>query len=34
MKARLRSETFPSMPQLHAATDDGSTTWSIPAGKR
>jgi hypothetical protein len=34
MKARLRSETFPSMPQLHAATDDGSTTWSIPAGNQ
>ncbi len=34
MKARLRSETFPSMPQLHAATDDGATTWSIPAGNQ
>jgi large repetitive protein len=34
MKARLRSETFPSMPQLHAATDDGTTTWSIPAGNQ
>jgi hypothetical protein len=34
MKARLRSESFPSMPQLHAATDDGTTTWSIPAGNQ
>jgi len=34
MKARLRNETFPSMPQLHAATDDGTTTWSIPAGNQ
>src|SRR4051794_704369 len=34
MKARLRSETFPSMPQLHAATDDGTTAWSIPAGNQ
>jgi hypothetical protein len=34
MKARLRSETFPSMPQLHASTDDGTTTWSIPAGNQ
>lgn len=34
MKARLRSETFPSMPQVHAATDDGTTTWSIPAGNQ
>jgi hypothetical protein len=34
MKARLRSESFPSMPQLHAATDDGTTTWSIPSGNQ
>jgi hypothetical protein len=34
MKARLRSEAFPSMPQLHASTDDGTTSWSIPAGNQ
>lgn len=34
MKARLRNETFPSMPQLHASTDDGATAWSIPAGNQ
>ncbi len=34
MKARLRTENFPAMPQLHASTDDGTTTWSIPAGNQ
>jgi hypothetical protein len=34
MKARLRSEAFTSSPQLHASTDDGTTTWSIPAGNQ
>ena len=34
MKARLRSGSFPSSPQLHLATGDGSATWSIPAGNQ
>ena len=34
MKARLRSESFPSSPQLDPTTGDGSASWSIPAGKR
>jgi hypothetical protein len=34
MKARLRSESFPSSPQLHLATGDGSGTWTIPAGNQ
>jgi hypothetical protein len=34
MKARLRSESFPSSPQLHPATGDGSAVWTIPAGNR
>ncbi len=32
MKARLRGGTFGSQPQLHTANDDGTATWSIPAG--
>ncbi|MDX6551090.1 MAG: large repetitive protein [Gaiellales bacterium] len=32
MKARLRSGSFGSQPQLHTASDDGTATWSIPAG--
>ncbi len=32
MKARLRSGTFGSQPQLHTASDDGTATWSIPVG--
>ena len=34
MKARLRSESFPSSPQLHLATGDGSDVWTIPAGNQ
>jgi hypothetical protein len=34
MKARLRSESFPSSPQLHLATGDGSAVWTIPAGNQ
>jgi hypothetical protein len=34
MKARLRSGSFPSSPQLHLATGDGSAVWSIPAGNQ
>jgi len=34
MKARLRSEAFAGMPQLHTATNDGTFVWSIPSGKR
>jgi hypothetical protein len=34
MKARLRSGSFPSSPQLHPATGDGSAVWSIPAGNQ
>jgi hypothetical protein len=34
MKARLRSESFPSSPQLHADTGDGSATWTIPGGNQ
>jgi hypothetical protein len=34
MKARLRSESFPSSPQLHPATGNASETWSIPAGNQ
>ena len=32
MKARLRSGSFGSQPQLHTASDDGTASWSIPAG--
>jgi hypothetical protein len=34
MKARLRSESFPSSPQVHSATGNASDTWSIPAGNQ
>jgi len=34
MKARLRSGSFPSSPQLHPATGNGSAVWSIPAGNQ
>jgi hypothetical protein len=34
MKARLRSESFPSSPQLYPTSGDGSTSWSIPAGNQ
>jgi hypothetical protein len=34
MKARLRSESFPSSPQLHLATGDGSAVWTIPSGNQ
>jgi hypothetical protein len=34
MKARLRSGSFPSSPQLHLATGDGAAVWSIPAGNQ
>ena len=34
MKARLRSESFPSSPQIHPATGNASDTWSIPAGNQ
>ncbi|MDX6549088.1 MAG: large repetitive protein, partial [Gaiellales bacterium] len=32
MKARLRSGSFGTQPQLHTASDDGTATWNIPAG--
>jgi hypothetical protein len=32
MKARLRSGSFVTQPQLHTASDDGTATWGIPAG--
>jgi Big-like domain-containing protein len=32
MKARLRSEAFAGMPQLHTAANDGTFVWSIPSG--
>src|SRR5215470_12710943 len=32
MKARLRNFAFASQPRLHTASDDGTTTWSIPGG--
>jgi hypothetical protein len=34
MKARLRTESFPSSPQLYPTTGDGSGNWSIPAGNQ
>ncbi|HEY3763973.1 MAG TPA: Ig-like domain-containing protein, partial [Gaiellales bacterium] len=34
MKARLRSESFPSSPQLHLSTGNASSVWSIPAGNQ
>jgi hypothetical protein len=34
MKARLRSESFVGLPQLHVTSDDGAFVWSIPSGKR
>jgi len=34
MKAKLRSESFPSSPQLHATTGNGSAAWSIPSGNQ
>jgi hypothetical protein len=34
MKARLRSESFPSSPQLHPTTGNASDTWAIPAGNQ
>ena len=34
MKARLRSESFPSSPQLDATTGDGSASWQIPTGNQ
>jgi hypothetical protein len=32
MKARLRSESFVGLPQLHVASNDGTFVWSIPSG--
>jgi hypothetical protein len=32
MKARLRSEAFAGLPQLHVASNDGTFIWSIPSG--
>ncbi len=32
MKARLRSESFESSPQLHPVQGSGNATWAIPAG--
>ena len=34
MKARLRSESFAGMPQLHTAANDGTFVWSIRPGTR
>jgi hypothetical protein len=32
MKARLRSGSFGSQPQMHTSSDDGTAIWDIPAG--
>jgi Big-like domain-containing protein len=34
MKARLRTESFPSSPQLYPTTGNGSASWSIPSGNQ
>ena len=34
MKARLRSESFTTSPQLHPSDGNATVTWSIPAGNQ